>query len=211
MIKVVLFDLDGTLINTYEHIFQAFKYSLKKNRNIDFTRKDFDKIAGPPLEECYINITNSENIKDLCDDHRAFQEQYINLSTPYPNVKRTLVLLKRKGIKIGLVTARTNKSVIKHLKLFKFDEYIDVIIGADNVTKHKPHPQPLLKALQILNEKPQNAIMVGDLEGDILAGKNAGIKTVGVTYGFIGKKIAKLNPDYVIDNAYELFSLPFLR
>ena len=209
MINVALFDLDGTLLNTYESIFQAYKYSLKKNKNIDFAEKDFKKILGPPLEECYQIITNLKDVKQLYYDHVAFQESNLHLSTLYPEVKETLARLKRKGIKIGLVTARAAKTLTKILEITQLSKYMDVIIDADSVTKHKPHPEALLKALQILKAKPQNAIMIGDLQIDILAGKNAGIKTIGVTYGFIGKRIARANPDYIINDISEIPSMEF--
>lgn len=211
MIKVALFDVDGTLLNTYDSIFRAFKYSLKKYKNLDFTEKDFKKVMGKPLRECYRIITQLENVETLQNDHIIFQRNNIHLFTLYPKVKTTLALLKRKGIKIGFVSARGGNTLSESLRLSQLDKYANVVIDGDSVTEHKPHPEPLLKALKILNEKPQNAIMIGDLEADILAGKNAGTRTIGVTYGFIGKKIAQANPDYTIDNIDELLSLPFLK
>ena len=84
------------------------------------------------------------------------------------------------------------------------NEYFDVIVAADDVVNPKPHKDHLLVALEYLKIQPEEAFMVGDTENDILAGKNAGVKTVGVTYGWMGKDIAKHKPNYVIDDMDQL-------
>lgn len=96
----------------------------------------------------------------------------------------------------------------KTLKIGGIAPYLELVITDADVTLHKPDPEGILKALTLFNVSPDRAIMIGDTAVDVLAGRNAGVKTVGVTYGFHARKIEEAKPDYVIDNILEV--LPIL-
>lgn len=93
------------------------------------------------------------------------------------------------------------------LRLADIFDLLDVIINADDVKNHKPHPEPIKKALRKLGALSESAVMVGDTDVDVLAGKNAGVVTIGVTYGFHGEKIRKSNPDFLIDDISEILKI----
>ncbi|MCL4366439.1 HAD-IA family hydrolase, partial [Patescibacteria group bacterium] len=98
-------------------------------------------------------------------------------------------------------------NILKSLKHVGILDYFDIVVGADDVNNPKPHQDHVLAALQKLGVEPENAYMVGDTDHDILAGKSAGVKTIGVTYGWLGQDIKKYKPDYVIDDIEQLLKI----
>jgi len=219
-LKAALFDVDGTLLDTSEFIFQAYEYTLDKFGLAPKTRSEMATLIGKPLETCYellapgVHIAGIADIKDIKDirelakelakTHRYFQSEHLDLSKPYPGTATALEALKIAGIKIAAVTTRQRSSSVKTLELAGISEFIDFVVALEDVTHLKPDPEPVLKALAYLNVQPVDAIMTGDSDVDIFAGKNAGTATVGVTYGFHGVRIADSNPDYVIDSIGEI-------
>jgi len=204
--KAVLFDVDGTLLDTHEYIYQAFEHSLKKHHKL-LTRKEIKKIMGLPLEKCYKILTELDDVANLANAHRQFQTENYHLSKPFPNTVKTLEKLQTKGILLAAITTRARESAKKTLESASIMKYFNYFIGFEDVSRPKPDAEPLLKALQFLNVEPHDAIMVGDSEVDVYAGKNAGTKTVGVTYGFHGEHIAQTHPDYVIGDIGELLKI----
>ena len=205
-LKAVLFDVDGTLLDTHEYVYQAFEHSLKKHHKL-LSRQEIKKIMGKPLEECYKILTELDDITDLADSHRQFQRENYHLSKPYPNTVKTLEKLQSSGLLLAAITTRARDSAKKTLEEASILNYFNYFIGFEDVSRPKPDAEPLLKALNFLSVQPKEAIMVGDSEVDVYAGKNAGTKTVGVTYGFHGEHIAKTHPDYVIDDIEELLKI----
>ncbi len=199
MIKAVLFDVDGTLLDTSEYIYQSFEYSLQKHYK-PLKRDQIGTIMGKPLEECYQILTTKVDVSDLAQSHNDFQKKNPHLSFPFPNTLKVLRTLKDKNYHIAAVTTRRKNTVIETLRLAKILPFLDYIVTVDDVANPKPHPESILKALDFFGVEPEQAIMVGDSPADVLAGKNAGTQTIGVTYGFHGQKIRDENPDFVIDH-----------
>lgn len=206
MIKAVLFDIDGTLLDTFEFVFSAVRFTLDKH-NLTVSEKMIMKAAGKPLVEYYRYVLPGEDFELLAQTHRDFQENKHHLAKPFQNVEEILKSLKKEKYKLAGVSNRSKKSLIKSLKISKLHKYFDVIIGADDIKNPKPHPEPFLKALKFLKVSKNQAIVVGDTENDVLSARAAGIKCVAVTYGWIGKKIKKSKPDFVIDKIEELKSI----
>lgn len=206
-IKAVLFDVDGTLLNTKEFIYQAYEYTFRLHNLPEIPRDELDRMMGKSLEDCYKHFAPSYDISSLCNTHRIFQTENLNLSVPFPNTKGTLDKIKEAGLKTAAITTRSQRTSVHTLELARIKDKIDVVISGEDRGKHKPHPEPLLKALKQLGVRPEKAIMVGDTDVDILAGKNAKTKTIGVTYGFHGKRIVESNPDYVIDDIADIIPI----
>ncbi|MBI2039828.1 HAD-IA family hydrolase [Candidatus Microgenomates bacterium] len=207
MKKAVLFDLDGTLVDTAEFIYQAYEYALSFHKLEVVKREALAPLIGHGLEVIYQTIAPKGDHKSLVDTHISFQEERFHLIKSFPSIISVIRKLKNLGFKIGVVTSRM-KNTSKTLKASGMNEDLfDVIVTGDQVSNPKPHPEGVIIALKKLNIKPDNALMVGDATADIEMGKNAGVKTVGVTYGFGGKNIAKSNPDFVIDDLEELLKV----
>lgn len=205
--KAVLFDIDGTLLDTSEFIFQAYEHTLATFGYPQSGRSDISKLIGKSLESCYRALTGSDEVENLCEAHRRFQAEHLDLSRPYPKAPDTLRALTDAGIKLAAVTTRARETSIKTLKLAGLLGYLDYVVALEDVENLKPHPEPLLRALGHLEVAPEEAAMVGDTDVDILAGRSAGLVTIGVTYGFHGTSIVQSNPDYTVDDIDEVLPL----
>ena len=206
-IDAALFDVDGTLLNTAEFVYQAFVYTFQTHGLTWRSTAEIAAVMGKSLEECYRPFSASEEISELCETHRSFQAENLHLSVPFPNTQDTLKRLKGAGVKIAAVTTRSKRTSIKTLELAGITGYFDAIISGEDAEHPKPHPEPLFKALQQLEVRPEKAVMIGDTEADILAGKNAEVKTIGVSYGFHGFHIAGSKPDFIIDDIADIIPI----
>jgi len=199
-IEAALFDVDGTLLNTAEFVYQACEYTFRVHRLPIRSRDEMALVMGKPLEECYRHLSPDGDPHQLCETHRSFQADNLHLSVPFRNTLETLRRLKEAGVKIAAITTRSKRTSIKTLEAGDIVSYFDVVISGEDVQNPKPHSEPLLKALQRLEIEPEKAVMIGDTESDVLAGKSAGLKTIGVSYGFLGSRIADSNPDFLVSD-----------
>lgn len=204
--KAVFFDVDGTLLNTTEFLFQAYEYTLKKHKLPKSTRNQISKLMGRDIREIYANLAPDFDSKILIQTHTDFQLKNTQLAKPFPKTIQTLVKLRKAGIKIAAITNRFN-TARKTLEETGTDEFMDLVIAGDDVENLKPHPEGLLKALTHFEILSSEAVMIGDSPPDILAGKNANVATIAVTYGFLGKDIAKTEPDYLVDDIADILPL----
>lgn len=209
--KAVLFDVDGTLLDTTEYIFQAFEHTLNKHNLSMPMRSEFSKYIGLPLKDIYEIFIPGIDYEILREVHDTFQSNNLHLAKLFSGVLETIAIIKESNIKVAAVTTRGRVNVLDTLRTTGLLDKMELIVSGDDVENHKPHPEPLIKALEYLKVSPVDAYMVGDAEVDILAGKNAGTKTVGVTYGFGGKDMAKHQPDYLINSLSELIAIVGLK
>lgn len=205
-IKAILFDIDGTVIDTKEFVFGAFEYVLGKY-SLKADAEKLNKAIGRPLVEFYQILFPYEDIEALAQAHRDFQDKNFHLGKAFPNAEKVLIKLKEMGIKLAAVSNRSSKGVTRSLTLDGLESYFDHIVTVDEVVNAKPHKDHPNKALELLGVSAEEALIIGDTENDILAGKNAGIKTVGVTYGWLGMDINKHNPDFTINNLSQLLKV----
>lgn len=207
MKKAILFDIDGTLLNSWDFIYDAVKHAISTQQILQPTDEQIEDYIGKALVAFYQALLPEADSEALAKAHREFQERYFYTLKPFPKTRKTLIKLKNQGFLLAAVSNRTGNSLHRSLKLTKIFDYFDVIVSVDDVSHPKPHKEHLLTALRKLKVAPESAFMVGDMEQDILGGKNAKIKTIGVTYGFLGKDIAKHSPDYLIDDIEQLMDI----
>lgn len=207
-INTLLFDLDGTLINTNELIIESFLHTLNSYYPGKYKREDVLPFIGPTLYDTFASV-NPDKMDEMVKVYRKFNhEQHDILVTEYETVFETIKTLKEQGFKLGIVTTKIRDTVNMGLKLTKLDQFFDVVVTLDDVENAKPHPEPVLKALEQLGSSPEEAIMVGDNHHDVEAGKNAGTKTVGVSWSIKGREyISSHNPDYLLDKMSDLLAI----
>lgn len=205
--KAILFDIDGTVLDAWDFVFESVKNSINVHKLPPLTDKKIKQAMGKTLVEFYQTLFPGIDTAVLARTHREFQEKNFHLIKPFAKTKDTLKSLRDQGFLLAAVSNRLRESLIQSLKLTETIDYFDVVVCADDVSNPKPHQEHVLTALEILKAERGNAYMIGDMEQDILAGKNAKVKTIGVTYGFLGKDIAKHNPDYLIDDIGELLDI----
>ncbi|ERI90715.1 HAD hydrolase, family IA, variant 1 [Clostridiales bacterium oral taxon 876 str. F0540] len=208
MIKAVLFDLDGTLIDTNDLIIQSFKHTFQKHLNKDVPESEIVLYFGEPLIDTLARY-DKDNAHILIQTYRAHNEAiHDELTKEISGAKETLKELKALGIKVGVVTSKRRGIAERGLKLFNMLEMIDAFITPEDTVKHKPEAEPIEKACGILDVNPSEALMVGDSHFDILCGKNAGSKTCVVRYTVLPlDKIMAYSPDYSIDNIKEIIDI----
>lgn len=204
--KAILFDVDGTILDTHEYIYQAFEHSLGMHHK-PLTREEIQIIMGKPLEECYRILTELEDISELAESHKLFQANNAFLAKPFPNTIKTLEKIKKNGMLIGAVTTRAKESATESLDVNEVMPYINHFVAFEDVVNPKPDPEGIHQVLNYFGIDPSDAIMVGDSDVDVFAGKNAGVSTVGVTYGFHGENIVEADPDFVIDDIQEVLAV----
>lgn len=205
--KALLFDLDGTIINTTEFVYQAFEHTLNEHGHDPIDRAELSKLMGLPLHDTYQRITTLKEIHHLFQTHDEFQQKNLQLAVPFPNTIETIQKIREKGIKTAVVTTRGRRSALQTLEQNDMIALFDTIIAFDDVTAPKPDAEPVLKALANLQVYPENAMMIGDTDLDVGAGKNAGVTTVAVAYGFQGETVKELKPDFIINSIEELLPI----
>jgi pyrophosphatase PpaX len=207
-INTILFDLDGTLIDTNELIISTYLHTLEKYFPGKYTREDVLPFLGPTLHEVFGEM-DPDRVEEMVLDYRTYNlANHDTLVKEFVGVMETIEILKKKGYKLAIVTTKREDVAFKGLRLMKLDSFFDVMIAYDHVKKVKPDPEPIYLALEKLDSKPEEALMVGDNFHDVLAGKNAGTKTAGVAWTIKGRDyLAKYEPDYMLENMTDLLSI----
>lgn len=207
-INTVLFDLDGTLLDTNELIISSFLHTLGHYYPDRYKREDVIPFLGPTLTETFGAI-NPEKVDEMVTTYREFNiSNHDLLVKEFEGVYETVRTLKDSGVKMAIVSTKVLNVIEKGLKLAKLDPFFDVVIALDHVKKAKPDPEPIQKALELLNSKPEEAIMVGDNFHDILGGKNAGTKTAAVAWSMKGKDyLMDFSPDYMLEKMTDLLEI----
>lgn len=206
-IDTLLFDLDGTLLDTREYILQAFEYVLSQHSFIGISRSEITQQIGKPLERCYQNLTHYEDVEELMVLHNEFQMNHIHLSTLYPKAYEVLKHFHNNGFALGLVTNRSKANVESTIHETGIMPFFSCFLAIEDVDQPKPHPEPLIRAMDILGSTSQQTAFVGDSETDVVAGKEANIYTIGITHGFHGESLHEHEPDCLVDSLSELIEL----
>ncbi|MBX0357497.1 pyrophosphatase PpaX [Halobacillus sp. Nhm2S1] len=207
-IRTILFDLDGTLIDTNELIIASFSHTIEQYSDRTYEREEILDFIGPPLRES-LHKVNPDKVEEMVETYRKHNiENHNRYVKAYDGVVETIETLKDQGYKLGIVTTKMRNTVHMGLELTNLDGLFETIITLDDVTNAKPHPEPIVKALNLLNAQASEAMMVGDNTHDIEAGQNAGTKTAGVAWTVKGRKVLDdLNPDYMLDNMRDLLKI----
>ncbi|HKS07627.1 MAG TPA: HAD-IA family hydrolase [Gemmatimonadaceae bacterium] len=181
----ILFDLDGTLVDTIELIMQSMEFAFAEFTGVRPTREQWLRGLGIPLrKQITEHARSSEELDVLIARYRLFQgEHHDAMTTAYPGVANVLNALSGRGHPMGLVTSKYFATAKKALVHTGIDAHISVVIGADSTPNQKPHPEPVLTAIAQLKTEPARALFVGDSPHDIAAGNAAGVATVAATWG----------------------------
>lgn len=209
MIKcdVLMFDLDGTLVDSRKDIAACTNYML---RNIGLDEQPFEVIVdyiGRGVEDLVDLALGTDNIhlkdKAVSVFRGYLAEEHEFKTVLYPGVLEILEYYSDKSIM--LVTNRPLVSAKLTLERLNIDSYFDKVIGCDDISCLKPQPNMIHQALAGLAINLNRAVMVGDMDVDVMAGKNANVVTCGVAYGFYGReRLLKHDPDHIVDSIVDL-------
>lgn len=206
-LKLFVFDLDGTLTESSETIYQTTIKTFEHfGRTVYLPKEELDKRIGEHFQTIFDAMQiHVDDIEEFINVYKTIYFDFIDTTELYPDVELTLSTLKKNGKKIALLTTKAQDQAQRILHHFKLNKYFDEIMGRRNGMGHKPSPEPLEFICNSLSVFPEETLMIGDSELDVQCGKNAGAKTCAVTYGYRPKEIlTKENPNYIIKNISDL-------
>ena len=213
MIKLIIFDFDGTLGDTRRNIVTTMQMTIAELGLSGRTDDECASKIGLPLDGCFEELYPDE-AKDtiqLCAEtyRRIFQENLLTMKPQvFPKVKETLSMLKEQGYTLTIASSRWHKSLSELTHDLDIAEFISYLVGADDVEKAKPNPEPVIKTLAAMGADASQTLVVGDMNVDILMGLNAGAITCGVTYGNgTRKELEDAGADYIINSIDELIEI----
>lgn len=210
MIKGVLFDLDGTLIDTNELTYKSFLFMFKEIFDKELPKSEITKFYGKPLEESLSKFAEDDiMLNKMISTYRKYNKaNHDSLCKVFDGVVEMLEKLKERNIKIAIVTSKKRDMAKRGLKVTNIFKYIDVIITPEDTTKHKPEGETAMKACEILKLDPKEVLMVGDSPYDLMCGKNAGTLCCGVEYTEIDlSELMRVKPDYMIKKPIDLLEV----
>jgi pyrophosphatase PpaX len=202
----VLFDLDGTLIDSIALLLASMKHTFQ-GRSRQPTDAEWIEGLGTPLpKQLTPYVESDEDRERLVNRYRIFQhENHDRLMSQYAGVIDTIALLYQRGHPLGVVTSKGNMMMERGLKFIGADDYIEVAIGYDSVHIHKPDPFPVRAALEKLEYQASEAVFVGDSPHDIKSGNDAGVITIAALWGpFRRDQLEPHNPTYFLDDIKDL-------
>jgi len=205
--RLVLFDLDGTLIDSIGLIVDAMHHAFEGFDGAVPDDAEWMAGIGTPLTKQLARYARSDDeLARLRARYRDYQFiHHDRVITAYPGTSAVLEWLHARGIAMGIVTSKGDELSRRGLELTGLARFIQVIVSADSVTIHKPEPEPVLHAMRELGVRADESLMVGDSPHDIRAGNAAGVRTVGVLWGpFSREQVAAAQPTWMIDSLAEL-------
>lgn len=204
----ILFDLDGTLIDTNEVIIRSFEATFYKHfPRLKLSREIIGTFIGPTLQQTFGKYTDSLELID--EMILSYREAYVVIEIGnfeiYPDVKEVLLDLHDKGYNLAIVTSKFKEAAWPSFTFYGLENIITVFVALDDVVNPKPHQEPVLKALSYFPSH-KSAIMIGDNQGDILSGKNAGIYSAGVSWSFKGEShLREVHPDFMLSDMKDIY------
>ena len=218
MKPLVLFDLDGTLVDTTDLILQSFAYTFDVHLPGRLpSRADLIATFGrslPAALEEMAALNGAADPRRLGDEmlstYREFQrDHHDTLIRPFDGIAEMLSSLQARGHRLGVVTSKMQHFARRGMRLFDLEDFFDVAVFHDDVTRHKPEPDPIQKALERMAAEPADAAYVGDSPFDIRAAKAAGVHAVAVAWGGIhsAEALEAEAPDALVRHAEELLAV----
>jgi len=207
-----LFDLDGTIIDSIDLILRSYRHTMAQHRANEPMPPDDMWIQGlgTPLWAQFGQITDDkEEIEAMVQTYRTYNLTHHDaLVQPYEGIVDEIRRLKQHRKRLGVVTSKLRDGAMRGLRVSGLEQTFDLVVGCDDVTHAKPHPEPVLKSLEKLGVVATEAVFVGDSRHDMESGRAAGVKTAAVLWGpFDRADLEDLSPDYWLEKPHDLREL----
>lgn len=209
-IKAVLFDLDGTLLDTHDLLLASFRHATRTVLGVELPDEVLMARVGTPLAAQMADFTPDPALQErLLDVYRTFNHAvHDERVKPFEGVVPMVEELARRGLRMGVVTSKRRWLAERGLALFGLDRHMDFVIGPDECPRHKPDPLPVTYGCRELGLDPAACLYVGDSPFDMAAGNGAGCIAVAVTWGMFSREVLlEQGPAHVIDAPAELLAL----
>lgn len=206
---VILFDLDGTILDTNALIIASFRHVFAKHEpELMITQEMELTWLGPTLWETF-HRHSSKDTDMLVAEYRSYNEEHHEaLAKPIPNAKEMLAVIKAEGYQTGIVSSKLHGAIELGLRLFGLQDYFDVVVGVDDVMMPKPSPEGIRKACELLGASYDSILYIGDSPSDLQAGKAALAYTIGVNWSQQGvEALTKEQPDAMIEDLMDVIRI----
>ena len=206
---VVLFDLDGTVIDSGGMILASMRHAAREVLGVEVPDEQLMAAVGGPGLEAQMQALSPDRADELVTVYRAHNEPLHDELVCCAGMDEVLVQLKDEGRRLGIVTAKRRQTVELAFARIPIEHLFETVVGGDETKKHKPDPEPLLLALDRLGAAPGEAAYVGDAPFDVKAAKAAGLYSVGVSWGGIHRRerLEAEEPDALVDTTEELLGV----
>jgi pyrophosphatase PpaX len=203
----VLFDLDGTLIDSGAIILASFKHATRTVLGREIPEAELAALVGGSSIHDQMRAIDEARSDELVRVYRAHNEPLHDDLEAFEGIERVLARLKHEGHRLGIVTAKRRKTVELAFAVLPLERYFDAVVTSDTTDRHKPDPAPVLAALDLLEAEPEDAAFVGDSPFDVGAGKAAGVFTVAVAWGNIHPVEALAEADALVETPEQLLDV----
>ena len=209
--KAVLFDFDGTIMNTNDIIIQSWQHTFRTIEGKERPLEEITPSFGEPLSVTMKKFFPKRDTDEMVGTYRDYQRSvYAESVHMFPGIADVISTLKANDYLVAIVTSRLWESTTQGLYKFDIAHMFDAVVSAEDTTVHKPDPAPCLICLDKLGVKPEEAIFVGDSKFDVLCAKNAGVQSVLVGWSVCvteEEKAGVYKPDYFIEKPMDLLAI----
>jgi pyrophosphatase PpaX len=208
--RVCLFDLDGTLIDSGPMIVASMKHAARTVLGRDIPEEELVAAVGGPGLVAQMEALDAARVNDLVEAYRLHNEPLHEGLEAFWEVVEVLPRLRAEGRRLGIVTAKRHRSVqLAFDRLPGLEANFEIVVAAEDTTRHKPDPAPLLAALERLGAQPLEAAYVGDSPFDVRAAKAAGVRAIAVAWGGLHgeETLRRESPDALVRHAEELLDV----
>lgn len=203
----LMFDLDGTLLDTGELIVKSFEHTMAVHYNRPADLALIRAHFGKPLRSALAEM--GPNVEEMARTYREYNlAHHDELAKVFAGVVEVVRQLYDRGVLLAIVTSKTSTTAARGLRLFNLDKYFPVVIGHEDCARHKPDPEPVLRALAALGLPAADCLMVGDSPHDIASAHAAGLKAAAVRWSEVPwEDVLAAKPDYIINTMDDLLDL----
>ena len=203
--EVVMFDLDGTVVDSVELIIESFRHAVREVLGEELSREALIANVGMPLREQMI-VLDPERADELVAAYREFNHrEHDRMLRLYPGMGELLHGLRQAGMSLGLVTSKSRATTQMAFDLTGIGSLFSAVVCAEDTARNKPYPEPILHCLELLGARPEEAVYVGDSPYDMQAAKAAGVPALAVGWGVFGREVLLAEkPDLFLETISEL-------
>lgn len=212
IVEAVIFDLDGTILDTLGDLTNSVNFALLKNGLPARTQTEVNSFVGNGIRlliERAVPENTAKDVTDLCfEDFKShYRDNSAVLTKAYDGIGELLISLRQKGIKTAVVSNKADFAV-KTLVVDYFNGLFDYSAGEKDNVRRKPYPDSVLNAIEYLGVNKEKCLYIGDSDVDIQTARNTGIKCISVTWGFRSKEfLESFSPDYIVNSPQEILNI----
>jgi pyrophosphatase PpaX len=207
--RTVLFDLDGTLVDSGAMILSSFRHATRTVLQREIPDEQLAAFVGGGHISEHMRSLDERRADELLRAYREHNEPLHDELQAFEGVEALLATLTREGRKLGIVTAKRRRGVDLAFAVLPIEHFFDVVVTTESTERHKPDPEPVLFALSQLGSTPDEAAFVGDSPFDVGAGKAAGVYAIGVSWGGLHpeERLLEAGADIVVHSRRELLDV----